>query len=392
MAIQKFHSETKSTHFHVFYHTTPAQIFMGPSSGTGMSDIGYIPPARGEIDHGRSVPPTEQIIAAPSLSDLDHIFSWLQDYQGDRDYDNYEALLSNLFLIEQLPDECGEEIDVDRPDEKQSREVVYACYSARPVIEQLLLQRPEIFKKLLETSDPKFKSVLLKSLNQLKLAADEKITFPAGMDLRDANFEGAALGQSEFPADINLTNCNFSNADLSGCVITPEQLDQTVYPKAKLPKGESYMPFWDQDFRNKIMQRVDVIVNYSIQNIQFDDPKSKQIRVFGGMYMAKLLSEPGFNLTSADRKAFISDLNALQKGILSKHRNLKYLIAECVSFCLLGGVGYLVLAGIHKYRTGCFGLFAETRTAKEARIILKELESVQPESTKAERHIAAPAA
>lgn len=312
----------------------------------------------------------------PDISDLTSLIEQLRGAIEKKSNELTKELLTNEFIFskEGTPFEESN-IHTDHDTELQGHYYTYQNFCVRPAIEELLLKQPLAFKKLIEEKQtPLNRAQYIKNLSLIMLTdPDEKIDFQ-DFDLTDASFKRAVLGKSNLK-NATTVNVDFSECDLSQTNVTQEQLDASAsYHRAKVPN--TCWTYWDSNVKNELLVRFKKMKDYAEKNFQKEDPRFQKVMQLYNTYQP-ILSRPT-NVNSKEKAALLNDLTSKEtQKILNEQSGLSYLLAEIVSFVLLLGIGYLIMAAIKKRETGYFGLFAEPKTGK----ITRELQAIVTPTT-----------
>lgn len=375
------------SHIHNLYETCPVlvpKVMMMPPLG---SDYPAVPRphvyqvlglkrGRARDDGIRRAPLGEVYPPLRSLSTLDELFTTLRGHVDSARVAELSELLQADF-IEKINRYSEQSLHTDTPGEEQGCEYEKAKYTLRPNLEELLLKQPERFEGLLAlarvhaTHSAQLTSVLLQSLQHLRLSPGEAITFSTDLDLSNASFKGAELAETHFDGVIT-TGVDFSKADLRATTVTQEQLDASnTYEAAKIPA--SCLAYWNNQVRAKILNGFRDMRDYAVKRLNPADPKHVEIERLYAKYQP-MLSGAETKITAEQKRKMLRELQAAKNGTLAAHRNLHYIFAEIISFIVSLGIGYVVAAAVNQQRTGSFGLFAETATGAKARVICDSIE------------------
>lgn len=170
------------------------------------------------------------------------------------------------------------------------------------------------------------------------------------------------------------TDVDFSSADLSACTITQDQLDASKsYEATKIPAN--CLAYWNKQARLNILSGLEIMHTHALQNLDPSNVKRIEIQRLYSKYQP-ILADFERKITAAEKREMLGELRASKDGILATHRNLRYVFAELISFILSLGIGYIIVAGINKQRTGYFGLFAQPISSQDAARICNSIEEI----------------
>lgn len=348
---------------HYWHDYYEAQIFWHANYATPV--LHYPIYERGRRLHGRENTTTHE---PPALSTREDLIQQLTLYIEAGDIDNLGKYLQEDYIIERVEDEYQHYDHGNYPYESQGHNKTFANFHVRPRIEQLVLDR-DAFTKLLALAEQKdgtrsikIKPTFLQALQYVQMDVEERPDF-SSLDLTGARFDGATLGQANFSNAIT-KGVHFYGCSMQHSNITQEQLEVSFnYGMAKLPVG--LWGFWDDTLKQQLSQCLTDMYNYAIKYIPKTDPKFQEI--------ITLCTQP--QLTQAGNPSYLykatllKNLQHAKATTLSQHRDLYFLIKECLAIVAGVGIGYCIVASINYRKTGYFGIFTQPKTHQKSQAI-----------------------
>lgn len=324
-----------------------------------------MPPMRGPLIYTHSY---NRVTILPGLSSLEKIMAKLKHHITDNEVNELSKLLEADYIFQYCGQKRDKQHETDTLDESRGHIYNYTYAEVRPVMEEIALNSEHLISlfDLAAAQSNSTLGVLLKSLCHLQLDKDEKVDF-TGLNLRGASFRKAKLGCSDF-SGADTEGVDFCASDLQHCLITQDQLDiSSNYTDIKVPAD--CWGYWDATTRNAILQFFVKMRDYANTNIPQDDPKYSEIKKLCDTYEKPLAS--GINPNIEIKKGMLIDLQKAKEGSLSRHRNLGFIIKECLAVIALVGVGYAIIASLNWHKSGYFGIFTEPKSHEQVRGIEK---------------------